>query len=45
VPWLQRLEIRPKGGKAIWGKETEVEEELSKIADEVIEVIKNYWRR
>jgi hypothetical protein len=45
VPWLQRLEIRPKGGKAIWSKETEVEEELSKIADEVIEVIKNRWRR
>ena len=44
VPWLQRLEIRPKGGKAIWSKETEVEEELSKIADEVIEVIKNRWR-
>jgi hypothetical protein len=45
VPWLQRLEVRPKGGKAMWSKETEVEEELAKIADEVIEVIKNRWHR
>jgi hypothetical protein len=45
VPWLQRLEVRPKGGKPIWGGKIKVDEELSKIADEVIEVIKNRWRR
>jgi hypothetical protein len=45
VPWLNRLQVRPKGGKPIWGGKTKVDAELSKIATEVIEVFKNHWRR
>jgi uncharacterized protein YjbI with pentapeptide repeats len=45
VPWLKKIEVRPKGGKPIWGGDMNVEEQLAKIASEVIEVIKNRWRR
>ena len=43
VPWLEKLEVKPKGGKPIWGKVTDVEEELSKIATEVEGIIKDRW--
>ena len=45
VPWLKRIEVRPKGGKPILGGEANVDAELSKIAGEVIEIIKDRWLR
>lgn len=45
MSWLKRIEVRPKGGKPIWGGETNVDAELSKIAGEVIEIIKDRWLR
>lgn len=43
--WLAKMQVRPKGGKAIWGKSRSVDTELAKITDEVIEVIRSRWLR
>jgi len=45
VPWLKRVEVRPKGGKAIWSGDANVDIELAKIADEVTGIIKDRWFR
>lgn len=44
VGWLaDMLQVRPKGGQPIWSKDTDVDGELTKIADEVTEIVKNRW--
>jgi hypothetical protein len=45
VGWLEAIQLRPKGGQPIWGKSRNVDAELSKIADEVVEIIKDRWLR
>ena len=39
VPELADIQVRPFGGKPIWGKDTDPDEELAKIAAEVNEII------
>ena len=45
--WLAKMQVRPKGGKAIWDKnpDKDIDTELAKITDEVIEVIRSRWLR
>ncbi|MCB0167862.1 MAG: hypothetical protein KDI79_26785 [Anaerolineae bacterium] len=44
-PWLSKLQVRPNGGKPIWvrGKDIDVDMELTKIANEVTDIIKSRW--
>ena len=41
--WLAEMQVRPKGGKPIWGKSRDIDTELTIITNEVIEVIQNLW--
>ena len=34
------MEVRPKGGNPIWGKDADTDTELAKIADEITDIIK-----
>ena len=43
IDWLADMQVRPKGGQPIWGKDTDIDTELTKIADEVTEIVKNLW--
>ncbi|MCB0169349.1 MAG: toll/interleukin-1 receptor domain-containing protein [Anaerolineae bacterium] len=44
-PWLSKLQVRPNGGEPIWvkGKDIDVDMELTKIANEVTDIIKSLW--
>jgi hypothetical protein len=41
--WLAEMQVRPKGGKPVWGTRRDVDTELTTITNEVIEVIQNLW--
>ncbi len=40
IDWLAKMQVRPKGGNPIWGKDTDPDTELAKIADEITDIIK-----
>ena len=43
--WLSKLQVRPNRGEPIWvkGRNIDVDMELTKIANEVIDRVKSLW--
>lgn len=42
VDWLSNIQARPIGGKPIWGEDSNVDQVLGKIVQEIVSVIENW---